>query len=113
MVGLVALGAVPHRGVTVPPHLGAAGAHDPLVHRSLHAVVLLDVELGEGVVVEHGRLADVTERGGVDDVPVGGRAQTAARAAARRTRTSMVEKKRGGEKNDESEETKMWREANK
>lgn len=71
MVGLVALGAVPHGGVAVPPHLGAAGAHDALVYRGLHAVVLLDVQLGEGVVVEHGRLADVTERGGVHDVPGG------------------------------------------
>lgn len=69
MVGLVALGAVPHRGVAVPPHLGAAGAHDPLVHRGLHAVVLLDVQLGQGVVVEHRCLADVTEGRGVHDVP--------------------------------------------
>lgn len=69
MFGLVALGAVPDGGVAVPPHLGAAGAHDPLVHGGLHAVVLLDVQLGERVVVEHRRLADVTERGSIHDVP--------------------------------------------
>lgn len=72
-VDLIALGAVPHRRVAVPPVLGAAGAHDPLVHRGLHAVVLLDVQLGERVVVEHRCLADITEGRGVHDVPVRGK----------------------------------------
>lgn len=92
MVGLVALGAVPDRGVAVPPHLGATGAHDPLVHRGLHAVILLDVQLGESVVVEHGRLADVTERGSVDNVPVvvGGQ----GKKRQRKTRTAATNQQR-------------------
>lgn len=66
---LVTLGSVADGGVAVPAHHGAPRAHDTLVHGRLHAVVLLDVQLGEGVVVEHGRLADVTEGGSVHDVP--------------------------------------------
>ena len=68
-VGLVLLGAVAYRGGTVPAVLGATGAHDTLVHRGLYAVVLLDVQLRQGVVVEHRCLADVTEGRGVHDVP--------------------------------------------
>lgn len=67
--GLVALGSVAHGGVAVPARLGAPGAHDALVHSRLDAVVLFDVQLGEGVVVEHRGLADVTEGGSVHDVP--------------------------------------------
>lgn len=70
LTDLVALGPVPHGGVAVPAVLGAAGAHDTLVHSRLDAVVLLDVQLGESVVVEHRRLADVTEGGSIHDVPV-------------------------------------------
>ena len=66
----VALGPVAHGGLAVPAHHGAAGAHDALVHRCLHAVVLLDVQLGQRVVVEHGRLTNVTEGGCVHNVPV-------------------------------------------
>lgn len=72
VIGLVALGSVAHGGVAVPAHHGATGAHDALVHRRLHAVVLLDVQLGKGVVVEHRRLADITEGGSVHDVPARG-----------------------------------------
>lgn len=66
---LVLLGAVAYRRGAVPAVLGAARAHDALVHRGLDTVVLLDVQLGQGVVVEHRGLADVTERRGVHDVP--------------------------------------------
>ena len=41
------------------------------MHGGLDAIVLLDVQLGKGVVVEGGRVADVAQGRGVDDVPHG------------------------------------------
>ena len=48
--------------------LGRAHAHDAGVHSAGHAVVLLGVELGQGVSVEGGGGLDIVQGAGVDDV---------------------------------------------
>lgn len=68
--GLIALRPVADRGLAVPTRIGATRAYDTLVHGGLDAVVLLDVQLGQGVVVEYRSLADVTKRRRIHNVPV-------------------------------------------
>merc|ERR1719201_2978965 len=62
------LAAEARRRVAVAAVRAAAGPHDALVDGGLDAVVLLDVDFGERVGLEGGRVADVAHGGGVDDV---------------------------------------------
>ena len=64
---LALAGALALRGRAVAAVILAAGADEALVHGRLHGVVLLDVELGQLVVLEHARLLDVAGRGLVHD----------------------------------------------
>ena len=56
------------RGLAHLAALTGTSADDTLVDSGLDAVEHLDVELGEGVVLVGGSLADVTEGGGIDNV---------------------------------------------
>lgn len=68
---LALAGALALRGRAVAAVILAAGADEALVHGGLDGVVLLDVELGQLVILEHARLLDVTGRGLVHDGAVG------------------------------------------
>lgn len=59
--------ALPLRRVTLSSVLLAAGTDEALMHGGLDGVVLLDIKLGQLVVLEDAGLLDVTRRGLVDD----------------------------------------------
>ncbi len=59
------------RRVAVLSILSRTHSNNSLVDSSLNAVVLLNIELGEGVVLVDRGLLKVTERGSVDDVSDG------------------------------------------
>ena len=57
---LTSTGTLPLRRVTLSSVLLAAGTDEALMHSGLHGVVLLDVKLGQLVVLEDARLLDIT-----------------------------------------------------
>lgn len=67
---LVPASAVADRGSADLSRLGTAHAHDTLVDSRLNAVVLLNVQLGQSVVLVGAGIAQVTLGRGIDDVPV-------------------------------------------
>lgn len=65
------LNTLSSRRLTVAASLDRADAHDSLVDGGFDAVVLLDVQLGHGVVLEGGRFLDISEGRGINDVSKG------------------------------------------
>jgi hypothetical protein len=69
-LSLLALRALAHWCVPVAASLSRAGPDNALVHSCFDAVVLLDVQLWQSIVLVDRGLADVTQRGGIHNVPV-------------------------------------------